>query len=154
MATLPKKRGLTTNWARVVESITKEETCKDKVKGGKLAIVKKETTYSGGSMMPSEDVNISHIQPMQVELEYGDAFASLLTNQKTTIHFVHNKCPTRVALEDVLTNVVKLLQLKKKLQSFCKSKIKSLKSNHVVASSKLLGMKYNMDDKKTTLEEV
>jgi hypothetical protein len=58
-----------------------------------------------------------------------------------------------VALEDVSTKVIKLLQLQKELQSFCKSKIKSLKLNHVVALSKMLGMKYNMDDKKKTLEE-
>jgi len=53
----------------------------------------------------------------------------------------------------VSTKVIKLLQLQKELQSFCKSKIKSLKLNHVVALSKMLGMKYNMDDKKKTLEE-
>jgi len=75
-----EKKGLTTNWARVVESITKNKTCKDKVKGGKLTTVK-ETTNSGGNMMPSEDVKISHIQPMQVELENGDASTSLLTNK-------------------------------------------------------------------------
>jgi len=51
------------------------------VKGGKLTTMKKETTNSGGNMMPSEDVKISHIQPMQVELEYGDASTSLLTNK-------------------------------------------------------------------------
>lgn len=103
--------------------------------------------------MPSEDVKISHMQPMQVELEYGDASIFLLTNKEETTHLVHSKCPTRVALKDVLTKVIMLLQLKKKLQSFYKSKIKSLKSDHVLASSKLLGMKYNMDDKKKTLEE-
>jgi hypothetical protein len=56
-----KKKRLTINWARVVESIIKEKTHKDKVKGGKLATMKKETTNSGGNMMPSEDVKISHI---------------------------------------------------------------------------------------------
>jgi hypothetical protein len=85
---------------------------------------------------------------MQVELEYGDAYVSLLTNKEATTHLVHSKCPTKVALKDVSTKVIKLLQLKKKLQSFCKSKIKFLKSDHVVASSKLLGMKYNRDDQK------
>jgi hypothetical protein len=101
--------------------------------------------------MSSEDVKITHIQPVQVELVYASASDSLLTNKEVTIHLAHNKCPTGVALEDV-TKVTKLLQLEKKHKSLCKSKIQFLKSNHVVvASSKLLGMKYNMDDVKKNI---
>jgi len=74
------KKGLTTNWARVVKSITKKKTRKNKVKGGKLTTVR-EITNNGGNMMPNEDVKISHIQPMQVELEYGNASASLSINK-------------------------------------------------------------------------
>jgi hypothetical protein len=97
--------------------------------------------------MRNEDVVFSLVEPMQTELEYGGAFGSLLTKKTTPTHLVHSKCPTGVALEDV-TKVTKLLQLKKELQFFCKSKIRSLKLNYVVASNKLLGTKYNKEDKK------
>jgi hypothetical protein len=45
------------------------------------------------------------------------------------------------------------LELKKELHRICKFKIKSLKSEHGVAPKKLLGMKYNMDDRKHVMEK-
>ncbi len=53
--------------------------------------------------------------------------------------------------EDIM-KVRELLELKKKLHSICKSKIKSLNVDHKVASNKLLGMKFNMDDRKKLVE--
>jgi hypothetical protein len=52
-----------------------------------------------------------------------------------------------------ITKVTELLELKKKLHRICKFKIKSLKLEHGVASNKLLGMQYNMDDRKHAMEE-
>jgi hypothetical protein len=57
-----------------------------------------------------------------------------------------------VLVKDI-TKVIELLELKKELHKVCKIKIKSLKSEHGVASNKLLRMKYNMDDRKHNMEE-
>jgi len=45
------------------------------------------------------------------------------------------------------------LDLKKELCVLCRSKIKSLKVDESIASNKLLGIKYNFQDRKTTMEE-
>jgi hypothetical protein len=63
-----------------------------------------------------------------------------------------SKCPTKVSSEDI-RKVTKLLALKKELLTIYKAKIKSLKMDEGVASTKLLGIKYNLDDKKKTMEE-
>jgi hypothetical protein len=51
-----------------------------------------------------------------------------------------SKCPTRVSSEDI-GKVTELLTLKKELLTICKAKIKSLKMDEGVASTKLLGIK-------------
>ncbi len=63
-----------------------------------------------------------------------------------------SKCPTRVSSKDI-RKVTKLLALKKKLLTIFKAKIKSLKMDEGVASTKLLGIKYNLGDKKKVVEE-
>jgi hypothetical protein len=45
------------------------------------------------------------------------------------------------------------MELKKELHSICKSKIKSLNVDHKVTSNKLLGMQFNMDDRKNVVEK-
>ncbi len=45
------------------------------------------------------------------------------------------------------------MALKRELLNICKAKIKSLKMDEGVASTKLLGIKYNLDDKKKIVEE-
>lgn len=54
-----------------------------------------------GNIMHSEDVVLSHIEPIQMELKYGGAFGSLLANKRTPTHLIHSKCHVGVALEDV-----------------------------------------------------
>jgi hypothetical protein len=56
-----------------------------------------------------------------------------------------------VSNEDI-KKVGELLELKKELHSICKSNIKSLNVDHKVASNKLLGMKFNMDDRNKPVE--
>ncbi len=52
--------------------------------------------------------------------------------------------------EDI-RKVKELLELKE-FHSICKSKIKSLNVDHKVTFNKLLGMKFNMDDKKKVVK--
>jgi hypothetical protein len=110
--------------------------------------VKRETIDSGDNIMHSED----RVESVQMDLEYGGPFGSVLANKTTPTCLVHTKCPIGVTLEDV-TKVIELLQLKKTFQSFCKSKIKFLKLDYVVGLNKLLGTKYNMEDMKKIVEE-
>jgi hypothetical protein len=63
-----------------------------------------------------------------------------------------SKWPTRVSFEDI-KKVIKLLALKREFLTICKAKIKSLKMDEGVASTKLLGIKYNLDDMKKATEE-
>jgi hypothetical protein len=86
-----------------------------------------------------------------MDLKYGGAYGSILANKTTPTHLVYTKYPTRVALEDE-TKVISSCNFKN-LQSFCKSKMRSLKLDYVVALNKLLGMNYNMEDKKEIIEE-
>ncbi len=83
------------NWAKVIESIAKEKTPKDKVKGGQLGTMK-ETTDSGGnimrngnSIMPSENVVLLHVKLVQMDLEYGGALVFYLqTRQHQLILYI------------------------------------------------------------------
>jgi hypothetical protein len=54
-------------------------------------------------------------------------------------------------VEDI-QKVTKLLDLKE-LCILCKPKIRSLKVDESIVSNKLLGIKYNFQDRKTTMEE-
>jgi hypothetical protein len=58
-----------------------------------------------------------------------------------------SKCPTRVSFKNI-RKVIELLVLKKELLTIYKAKIKSLRMDEGVTSTKLLGIKYNLDDKK------
>jgi hypothetical protein len=63
-----------------------------------------------------------------------------------------SKCPTRMSFEDI-KKVTKLLALRKELLTIFKAKIKSLKMDEGVASTKLLGIKYNLGERKKAVEE-
>jgi hypothetical protein len=63
-----------------------------------------------------------------------------------------SKCPSGVSIEDIW-KVTELLDLKKELHILCKSKIRSLKVDENIVSNKLLGIKYNFQDRKTIVEE-
>jgi hypothetical protein len=63
-----------------------------------------------------------------------------------------SKCPTRVSSKNI-KKVTKLLTLKRELLTIYKVKIKSLKMDEGVTSTKLLGIKYNLDDRKIAEEE-
>ncbi len=52
-----------------------------------------------------------------------------------------------------IRKVTKLLTLKRELLTIYKAKIKSLKMDEGVTSTRLLGIKYNLDDKKKMMEE-
>ncbi len=55
-------------------------------------------------------------------------------------------------VEDIW-KVTELLGLKKELHILFKSKIRSLKVDENIVSNKLLGIKYNFQDRKTIVEE-
>jgi hypothetical protein len=65
---------------------------------------------------------------------------------------VHTKCPYGVMYEDV-KKVIDLLELKREFHHCCKSRIKGLKLDLVVAQNKRLGMKYNMENRRRIVEE-
>lgn len=66
--------------------------------------------------------------------------------------YMMSKCPSKVSLEDI-QKVNELLELKKELCIMCMSKIMSLKVDETTTSNKLLGIKFNFDDKKKQMEE-
>ncbi len=59
-----------------------------------------------------------------------------------------SKCLYGVAIEDI-KKIIEVLSLKRELLIICKS----LKVDENVTSTKLLGIKYNMDDNKKVVEE-
>ncbi len=59
-----------------------------------------------------------------------------------------SKCLYGVAVEDI-KKIIEVLSLKRELLIVCKS----LKVDENVTSTKLLGIKYNMDDNKKVVEE-
>jgi hypothetical protein len=63
-----------------------------------------------------------------------------------------DKCRSGMSDEDI-QKVLELLDLKKELHIICKSKIKSLKMDKTIASNKLLGIKYNFQNRKMTMEK-
>jgi hypothetical protein len=87
---------------------------------------------------------------MKTRIEYGDTANVLEDNIEQSCPTTRS-CPYGVSNEGI-RKVGKLLELKKELHFICKSKIKSLNVDHKVASNKLLGMKFNMDDRKKIVE--
>jgi hypothetical protein len=57
-----------------------------------------------------------------------------------------------VSIEDIW-KVIELLDLKKDMCILCKSKITSLKVDENIVSNKFLGIKYNFQNRKITMEE-
>jgi hypothetical protein len=120
-----------------------------------LLVVKKEhimdtLELSGGSL----NFNFDQHMPFQfvvVGLEHGTNVV-LGDDNIEQMSLPTSKFPTRMSFEDI-KKVNKLLALKKELLTIFKAKIKSLKMDEGVASTKLLGIKYNLDDKKKIVEE-
>ncbi len=105
---------------------------------------------SGGSL----NFNFDQHMPFQfvvVGLEHGTNVV-LGDDNIEQMSLPTSKFPTRMSFEDI-KKVNKLLALKKELLTIFKAKIKSLKMDEGVASTKLLGIKYNLDDKKKIVEE-
>jgi hypothetical protein len=87
---------------------------------------------------------------MKTKVEYGDS-VNVLEDDIEQSSPTTRRCPYDVSNEDIRT-IGKLLELKKEFHSICKSKIKSLNVDHKIASNKLLGMNFNMDDRKKIVE--
>jgi hypothetical protein len=61
---IAESKGININWAKVVESTTKEKASRDEVKGnGQLGVVKRKQIINisdnGGSIIPSGEVKVS-----------------------------------------------------------------------------------------------
>ncbi len=143
------------NWAKTAESTTKEKTRRDGVKVGQLMTIKqKHTTYSlelsGGSLNPSSDQHMP-LQFVAIGLKHGVSVV-LGDDNIEQMSLLTSKCRTKVSSKDI-KKVTKLLALKRELLTIYKAKIKSLKMDEGVASTKLLGIKYNLDDRKKVVEE-
>jgi hypothetical protein len=75
---------------------------------------------------------------MNLNLEY-DGVPTYGKNAKANSSFlVHTKCPYGVAYEDI-KKVIDLLELKNEFHHCCKSKIKGLKLDLVVAQNRSIG---------------
>jgi len=120
-----------------------------------LLVVKKEhimdtLELSGGSL----NFNFDQHMPFQfvvVGLEHGTNVV-LGDDNIEQMSLPTSKFPTRMSFEDIM-KVNKLLALKKELLTIFKAKIKSLKMDEGVASTKLLGIKYNLGERKKVVEE-
>jgi hypothetical protein len=126
------------------------------VKGnGLLGAMKREQTInisnSGGNMIPNGKVRVSQLAPQNLELEDA-SFAPSFKDDMGQSSYTMNKCPSGMLVE-AIQKVSEFLDLKKELCILCRSKIKSLKMDESIASNKLLGIKYNFQDRKTTVEE-
>ncbi len=105
---------------------------------------------SGGSL----NFNFDQHMPFQfvvVGLEHGTNVV-LGDDNIEQMSLPTSKFPTRMSFEDI-KKVNKLLALKKELLTIFKAKIKSLKMDEGVASTKLLGIKYNLGERKKVVEE-
>jgi len=80
------------------------------------------------------------------------SFAPSLEADMGQSSYTMSKCLSGMLVEDI-QKVSQFLDLKKELCVLCRSKIKSLKVDESIASNKLLGIKYNFQDRKTTMEE-
>jgi hypothetical protein len=87
---------------------------------------------------------------MKTRVEYGGNVNVFKDNIEQSSP-ITRRCPYGVSNEDI-RKVGELLELKKELHSICKSKIRSLNVDHKVASNKLLGINFNMDDRKKVVE--
>ncbi len=101
-------------------------------------------------MIPNIEVNVSQLAPNNPGLE--DASFAPLEDDMGQSSYIVCKCLNGVLVEEI-QKVTKLLDLKKELCILCKFKIKSLKLDESIVSNKLLGIKYNFQDRKTTMEE-
>jgi len=148
-------KGIDINWTKAIESTIKKKARRDDAKGGgHLATMKKEhaphPTNSGGIMDVIDGQLRSQLQSMKIGVEYGGSATVFEDNIEHSFPTTR-RCPYGVSSEDI-RKVGELLELKKELHSICKSKIKSLNVDHKVSSNKLLGMKFNMDDRKKVVE--
>jgi hypothetical protein len=116
--------------------------------------VKREQTInileSDGSMIPNIEVKVSQLAPNNLGLE--DAYFASLEDDMGQSSYTMSNCLSGVSIEDI-RKVTKLLDLKKELHIQCKSKIRSLKVDESIVSNKLLGIKYNFQNRKTIVEE-
>jgi hypothetical protein len=152
---IARSKGHPINWAKVVKSTAKKKACQDGVKVGHLMVVKKKHTtnsleLSGGSLNPSSNQHMS-LQFVAIGSKHG---ASVVPNDDNIeqMSLPTSKCHIGMSFKDI-KKVTELLALKKELLIICKAKIKSLKMDEGVASTKLLGIKYNLDEKKKMVEE-
>ncbi len=105
---------------------------------------------SDGSMIPNIEVKVSQLAPNNLGLE--DAYFASLEDDMGQSSYTMSNCLSGVSIEDI-RKVTKLLDLKKELHIQCKSKIRSLKVDESIVSNKLLGIKYNFQNRKTIVEE-
>ncbi len=124
------------------------------MKVGRLVAIKEEHTLdylelSGGSLNPSSNQHMQ-LQFVAISSKRG---ASVVPDDDNIqqMSLPTSKCPIRVSSKDI-KKVTKLLTLKRELLTIYKAKIKFLKMDEGVASTKLLGIKYNLDDKKKAME--
>jgi hypothetical protein len=101
-------------------------------------------------MIPNIKVKVSQLAPNNLGLE--DASFSPFEDDMGQLSYATSKCPSGVSIEDI-QKVTKLLDLKKEMHILCKSKIRSLKVDENIMSKKLLGIKYNFQDRKSTMEK-
>ncbi len=103
---------------------------------------------SGGNLNPNFDQHM----PLQFVAIGSKHEASVILGDDNIeqMSLPTSKCPTRVSSEDI-KKVIKILALKNLIIS--KAKIKSLKMDEGLASTKLLGIKYNLGDRRKAVEE-
>jgi len=81
-----------------------------------------------------------------------DGFCVTLKIDMGQSSYMTSKCPNGVWPKEI-QKFNELLELKKELCIMCMSKIRSLKVDETTTSNKLLGIKFNFDDKKKEMEE-
>ncbi len=150
-----ESKSIDINWAKAPKSTAKEKAHRDEVKSnGRLGLMKREQTINisknGGSMILSIKVRVSQLAPDNPILEY--AFFAPLEDDMGQSSYTMSKCPSGVSIEDIW-KVIELLDLKKDMCILCKSKITSLKVDENIVSNKFLGIKYNFQNRKITMEE-
>ncbi len=115
--------------------------------------MKKEHTNSLKGSGGSLNLSLDHmqLQSMPISSKYGIGVVPPNDNIEQLFEPT-TRCPTWVALEDI-RKVTELLSLKKELLIICNAKIKYLKMEEGVTSTKLLKIKYNTDDRKKIMED-
>jgi hypothetical protein len=80
-----------------------------------------------------------------------DASFTPLEDEMGHSSYTTSKCLSGLSIKDI-QKVTKPLDLKE-LHILCKSKIRSLKVDESIVSNKLLGIKYNFQDRKIVVEK-